>query len=195
MKTRMIIPVVVMVLLTMTTSAQNKPGRFGLEIRPGASIPTSSPGGTELKTGPGFEGLLEYRFLQNTSLYAGWGWSKFASESSFLGEDMDFEETGYVFGLRHTIPLPESPVGIFVRGGGIYNHIEVENPDGEIISDSGHGFGWQAEAGIDLNLGKGWKLRPGVKYQSLSRDLETTGASRNVSLNYISAGVGISKVF
>lgn len=81
------------------------------------------------------------------------------------------------------------------RAGGIYNHIEVENEGGDITADSGHGLGWEIGAGLQVDLGSNWNLRPQVGYRSLSRDIEIGSNSIDVDLNYISLGVGISKLF
>lgn len=194
MKTRMIIITLVLATVSLTTQAQEGFRRFGLEIRPGASMAVKKLGDAELKTGLGFEASLEYNVIESMALYAGWGWNRFGSDESFAGNNIDFEETGYVFGLRYTHNLNDSPLGLFAKIGGTYNHIEVEDGN-DIIADSGHGFGWQAEAGVDIALGKGWKLRPGLKYQSLNRDLEIGTANHNVDLNYLSLGIGISKFF
>lgn len=190
----MIIATIILATISMSGMAQEKNRRFGLEIRPGVSMATVKLGDAELQTGMGIEGTLQYNIWNGTALYAGWGWNKFASDESFAGSHMDFEETGYVMGLRYANSFSDSPLGLFVRGGAIYNHIEVEDGD-DIIADSGHGWGWQAEAGVDISLGKGWKLSPGLKYQSLNRDLTIGTATQNVDLNYLSLGVGISKFF
>ncbi len=194
MKTKMIIVSIMMATIALSGMAQEKNRRFGFEIRPGASFATAKLGDAELKTGMGFEGTLLYNLWNGASLYAGWGWNKFASDESFAGSNIDFEETGYVMGLRYTYQLPKSPMGLFARAGAIYNHIEVED-GGDIIADSGHGWGWQSEVGVDILLGKGWKLRPGLKYQSLNSDLSVGNVSRNVDLNYLSLGIGIAKSF
>lgn len=194
MKTKMIIAIIIMATITMNSMAQEKNGRFGLELRPGASLATAKLGDAELKPGMGFEGTLQFTLWKGTSLCAGWGWNKFASDESFAGSNLDFEETGYIMGLRYTYTLPATSLGLFMRVGAIYNHIEVED-DSDIIADSGHGWGWQAEAGVEIPLGMGWRLRPGLKYQSLNRDLTVGNANRNVDLSYLSLGVGISKLF
>jgi hypothetical protein len=194
MKTRMIIATIILATITMSSMAQENNRRLGLDIRPGVSFATAKLGDAELKPGMGFEGTLQYNFWSGASLYAGWGWNKFASDESFAGSNIDFEETGYVMGLRYTYQLPNSPMGLFARAGAIYNHIEVEDGD-DIVTDSGHGWGWQAEAGVDVSLGGGWKLRPGLKYQSLNRDLSVGSANHNADLNYLSLGIGIAKSF
>jgi hypothetical protein len=194
MKTRMIISAIIMVIFTVNGMAQGKNRRLSFELRPGASTATVKLGDTKLKPGMGVEATLQYSVWKGVSVYGGWGWSKFASEESYAGNNIDFEETGYILGLRYTYRLPQSPIGLFVRAGAIHNHIEAED-GGDVIADSGHGWGWQTEAGVDVPLGKGWSLRPGIKYQSLNRDLTVGSASRNVDLNYLSLGVGISRFF
>lgn len=193
MKTRFFIATILMVTLTMSGMAQGKSSRFSLELRPAASLATTKLGDISLKPGYGAEGILHLNVWNGASFYGGWGWNKFASEESVAGSNLDFEETGYAMGLRYTFDLPKS-MGVFVRAGAIYNHIEAED-GGDVISDTGHGWGWQAEAGMDISLGRGWMLRPGLKYQSLNRDLTLGSATRNVDLNYLSLGIGIAKIF
>jgi len=113
----------------------------------------------------------------------------------FVQADADIEETGYLFGLQFAQPIGESIFGYYVRAGGIYNHLEVENEDGDIVEDSGHGLGWQAGAGLDIYLGSNWMIRPGVKFQSLTRELGPEKIKNEVDLNYISTTVGVVKKF
>ena len=116
-------------------------------------------------------------------------------DQSFAGTDASFEETGYTFGLQFIHPIGESDVSFLVRAGGTYNHIEVENKDGEIIIDSGHGLGWQAEAGLKIHMSENFSLLPSVRYRSLSRDIEINNTNTSVDLNYVSVGVGLSWSF
>lgn len=184
-------------LLAMTSMvfAQESNKRFGLELNSGASFATKKIGGTKLNTGFGFEGLLHYRFMPHLGVYGGWGWNRFGAENSFMGKDFCFEETGYIFGLEFKHPINESGISYFVRGGGLYNHIEIENDKGETVKDSKHGFGWQAAAGIDINLGKNWSLTPGVKFNYLSRDTDFEGTNKTLDYQYLSARIGIVKKF
>jgi hypothetical protein len=166
--------------------------RWGLEFRTNASIPVQKLGGSDLNTGYGFEGTLAYRFMSHLGLYAGWSWNRFGSGQTFAGNNMDFEETGYTVGLQFIHPFSEqSKLKYLIRGGGIYNHIEVENPAGDIISDSGHGLGWQLEAGLAVPLGERWQLMPSVRYRSLARNLTVNETTTAVNLNYLSAGASI----
>lgn len=108
---------------------------------------------------------------------------------------MDFEETGYTFGLEFLHPLGNTPMNFYLRGAGIYNHIEVENDDGDITGDSDHGLGWQAGAGLAFDIGNRWMLKPGVRYRSLSRDIEVGNISSDIDLTYFNVAVGIAKTF
>jgi opacity protein-like surface antigen len=173
------------------THAQEK---WSAEIRPNANFATKDLGDAELKTGIGFEAAIGYRFMPHLDAYAGWGWNQFKSDTpvSFPGSDQaDIEVTGYSFGLLFIHPIAETSTSYLIRIGGLYNHIEVENSGGDVVADSGHGLGWEFGAGLNLDLGNQWNLRPQVGYRSLSRDLEIGTATTEVDLNYVTVGVGI----
>lgn len=175
------------------TGAQD---RFSVQLRPGVSFATTELGNADLKTGFGFEVSAGYHFLEHIAAYAGWGWNRFSSDQSFAGADTDFEETGYIFGLQFTYPFQNDlPFGYFLKAGGIYNHIEVENKNGDIIADSGHGLGFQVETGLSFSPDESWRIIPGIKYQTLSRDIKLEGAVYKVDLNYLSVGVSLLKLF
>jgi len=195
MKTKVLFTAALIAMLAFSGVAQEKEKRFGFEFGGGASFATRKLGGADLKTGLGFEGVFHYRFMPHMGVYAGWGWNKFRADASFAGSDMDFEETGYVFGLQFKHPIGVSPLSYYVRAGGLYNHIELENTDGDKIGDTGHGLGWQAAAGIDVQLGRKWSLTPGVKFNSISGDVEKEGTTTQLDLNYIQVRVGIVKKF
>ncbi|MFA5848976.1 MAG: outer membrane beta-barrel protein [Bacteroidales bacterium] len=191
MKTKELMLCALLALLSMTSYAKDGEHRFGFEINGGTSFSTRKLAGANLNTGVGLEGTFHFRILKHTGLYAGWGWNKFSAEESFAGADMDFEETGYVFGLQFRHSVAKSPVSFFVRAGGLYNHIEIEDEEGDIIADSGHGLGWQAAAGICLPLGGNWCIAPGIKYNSLKRDVTIENVTTELKHKYISLRVGI----
>lgn len=182
-------------MLSMTLNAQNQNGRFGLELNAGASAATHKLSGTNLHPGFGFEGVIHYRVLAGAGIYAGWGWNGFGSETSFAGNEVDFEETGYVFGIQYQHPCDNRSLGYFLRAGGLYNHIEMENTEGEIFGDTGHGFGWQVAGGVTLPLGRGWSLAPGVRFNSLDREYTTESGEWDLKLRYVSARIGFVKSF
>ena len=190
-----IISALSLLLLTHPAQAQE---RWSFEVRGNGALPTQDLGSDPLDTGFGFEGNVGYRFLPHLSGYLGWSWTKFGADHSFAGSDMDFEETGYAFGFRFEHPLQgESGNGMayWIRGGGTYNHIEVEDTEGEIISDSGHGLGWEAGAGLSLPLGSTWRLTPGVRYRALSRDLSVDAVDTEIDLTYLALEIGFRRNF
>ncbi len=195
MKTKVIVTLTFLAMITLSGIAQESEKRFGFELSTGASVATSKPGDAEMNTGVGIEGIFHYRFMPYTGVYAGWGWNKFSSDNSFAGLNADFEETGYVFGLQFKHPIGSLPLSYYVRAAGLYNHIEIENEEGDIMYDSGHGMGWQLAGGLDVDLGKNWSLTPGIKFNSLSRDIEFEGADEQMDFNYLSFRVGILKKF
>lgn len=182
---------IVLVGISQITYAQD---RWSFELRPGANFPTSKLGDTNLKTGYGAEGVFAYRFMQHMAVYAGWSWNKFGSDQQINGTNLDFEETGYTYGLQFIHPIGESKINYLIRAGGLANHIEAEE-GGDVIADSDHGFGWQVEGGVAIPLGEKWLLIPSVRYRSLSRDITIETVSNSVDLNYLTVGVGLTVKF
>lgn len=167
--------------------------RFSVEIGGDAAFATQNLGAADLGMGFGFEAAVAYRFMPHLSAYAGWGWHHFTAEGFLAGVDMDAEETGYTFGLEFAHPLGASPLGYFVQAGGLYDHIEFEG--GDHAMDTGHGLGWQLGAGLVAPLGAKWRLMPGVRYRSLSRDLEIGNVTTDLDLTYLTVRVGLSRTF
>lgn len=165
------------------------------EIRGGADVATQELGDANLNTGYGFDGILSFWFKPYISVYAGWGWHQFPSDDPFAGASMDFTETGYTFGLEFMYPLGNLSHGFYLRGGGIYNQVQAESRNGDITADSGHGLGWQAETGLAFDLGYNWVLKPGVRYRSLSEDIEIGDTTTDIDLRYLNFAIGISRSF
>lgn len=194
--TRVIALVMLLVTYGGATLAQS---RFGFEFRPGVNFPTRNLGDANLKTGFGFEGVFSYQILPPFGIYAGWGWNRFSADQSFAGVDVDFEETGYSYGLQFMKLIGESNVGLLARAGILSNHIEVEDRTGDVIGDSGHSFrqgiGWQVEGRVDWPLGDKWSLVPSLRFRSLPREIRIGAAGTEVVLEYVSLGIGISRSF
>lgn len=169
--------------------------KWGLELRPGVNYATKDISDADLGLGFGGELTIGYRFMPHLAAYAGWSYNNFAVDQSFAGKDASFEETGYTFGLQFIHPIGETNISYLVRAGGTYNHIEIENNAGDIIIDSGHGLGWQAEAGLVIELSEKFSLLPSIRYRSLNREITINDVITNVSLNYLSVGVGVSWSF
>jgi hypothetical protein len=195
MKTKKVIGIMVAGLLSFTCIAQENEKRFAIELAGGPSMATRELESGKLEKGFGFEGILHYRLMSCTGIYAGWGWNRFTSGLSFAGDNTDFEETGYVFGLQYEHPINASRSSYYLRAGGLYNHIEVENEEGDIIQDSGHGLGFQLGAGFKIALGKSWSLSPNIKFNALTRDLKVEDEPVSMRFNYLSVRLGVVKKF
>lgn len=195
MKTKTLLVLFFISAFCLGLNAQENEKRFGFELSTGASVATQKLGGAELNPGFGVEGIFHYRFLPHTGVYGGWGLNKHTAETSFAGTDFHFEETGYVLGLQYKNTFGDSPLGYYFRAGGLYNHIEVENPDGDATHDSKHGLGWQLAGGLDVALGNNWSLTPGLKFNYLNREVENNGVDIPLEMRYVQVRFGIVKRF
>jgi hypothetical protein len=195
MRTLKLVTIIMFALAVTVTHAQEESSKFSFELNAGPSYAIQNLAETDLDLGVGFEGLLHYKFMPHMGVYAGWGWNKFASDGTFDGIEADFEETGYQFGLQYSHPIRSSGISWFVRAGGLYNHIEVEDPDGEIVGDTGHGLGYHAGTGLEISLGSKWSISPIVKFHSLNRDVEINENNQNLDLKYLSLRVGLTRAF
>lgn len=185
----------ILVLLLFIGSPLFSQEKWYAEFRPGLNFPLSDE---EVKTGFGFNLSAGYNITTHLGAYAGWGWTQYKSQKNLFNAQntYDVEETGYSFGLQFLLPITNSPqFSYLLRLGGIYNHIEVEDSNGNLSADSGHGFGWEAGAGVEMGIGMNWYFRPQLGYKSLTRNIELAGVSRDFELNNLTIGVGLAKKF
>jgi len=187
--------IAMLLFLTVGAFAQESENRFAFEFNSGVSKATQKIDDATLNTGFGFEGIFHYRLMQHFGVYAGWGWNRFGADESFAGNDVCFEETGYLLGANFKHPIGTSKLDYYFRAGALYNHIETENAQGDIVHDTKHGWGYQLAGGIDIPLGGKWSLTPGVKFNALSRETSYEGLSKIMDYQYLSARIGITKRF
>lgn len=182
--------------LTLATGEAQAQARWSVDVRGGAAFPVQDFGVDELDIGVGFEGTIGYRVMPHLGIYAGWDWFHFEADRALTLLQVDVEETGYAFGLlfEHPLELLGSP-SIWVRAGGTYNHIEIENDAGDITADSGHGMGFEAGVGVALRMGEGWYLTPGARFRMLSEEFVVAGTPTDVDLSYVALEVGVSRRF
>jgi len=192
MKKSIFLLVIAILFFSFTVKAQEK---WSVEFRPGLNFPTSDVGNTEAKVGYGFEITGAYKIMPHLAAYVGWGWNQFKGENRFSKDDVTLNETGYTFGFQIIHPIGTSHFSYVASAGAIYNHIELENKTGDIITDTGHGFGWQVAAGIDYEIAPSLSLRPMLRYRSLSRNMEIANVSTELKLNYIAFGIGLALEF
>ena len=184
-----------LLLLAVCATALPARAQFGVELSGAGDVALQDLGPSDLGTGLGFGATLTYRFMPHLSAYAGWGWNHFSADGAPAGSDGNAEETGYTFGLQFAHPIGTAPVGYYVAAGGVYDHIEFEDADGDLVGDTGHGLGWQVGAGLVVPLSSRVSLTPGLRYRSLSRELEVGGAMTDMDLRYVSGRVGVAASF
>lgn len=189
------IAVLTLALLTQAVPACAQ-DRWGVEFRAHGAVATQDELQDDAQGGYGFEASLFVRLYQHLGVYAGWDWSQFTTLQTIAGPDVDMEETGYAVGLRFEHPVsPDGGTTLWLRGGATLNHLELEDHAGNVIDDTGHGFGWEAGAGVALRLGANWDLTPGIRYRSLSRDVEVDGLTIPVPLQYVAFEMGFRRGF
>ena len=180
------------VVIVIQTQGQDK---WSLSFEPGINVPTTEFVQTDLKTGYGGDVELSYHFTNFLSVYSGWGWHHFTTDESFLGSNIDIENTGYSVGLEFKYPTTSSIVTYTVGMGAVYSHIEAENWMGIIIGDTGHTFGPQVEAGISIDLGRHIIIKPFGRYRSIETDLDLDQIVTPVTLAFLTFGASLSYTF
>lgn len=185
---------VVPLALGVCTSSALAQSRFSLDFNAGAAMPTQDLGDAALGTGFGFGAAANLRVMPHLHLYAGWEWHRFATDEPFLGNDYDVEDTGYAFGTRFQHPL-STKLDAWVRAGGLFNHVELEDDAGQIVSDSGHELGWEAGGGLGYWISDKVAIMPGVRYRTYSADLTLGQSTVPVDLSYVTAEIMLTYRF
>jgi hypothetical protein len=187
-RSTLIVPLAATLLLCAGAHAQ----RTSVQLRGSHALPTGRLAGTELDDGVGLGATISQRVQPHLHLYAGWDWLHFQPAQSFAGDDMDFEETGYTFGLAFQHPWGWSRrFGFRLEGGGTYKHVEIENADGDIIEDSGHELGYEAAAGVVATLGRSWAVSPMWRYRWQTPEFDIGNVRTNAKLRYFALELGV----
>jgi len=171
--------------------------RWSVEVTGGPVVPTGDLGDLKINAGLGFGGSVAAKIMPHLAVYGGWDWAHFSSDEDGPAGELDVEETGYVLGLRFEHPL-RGEVGfpkLRVQAGGTYKHIEVENEEGVVVTDSGHGLGWEGGLGLVMSVGERLTVTPGVRVRSLTRDLDFGPGDRSVDLRYVAFELGVGWSF
>lgn len=169
--------------------------RVTLDLRTTLVSPISDVD-ADLSPGFGFGGTIAYRLQPHLHLYGGWDWIRFTSDQSFAGADLDFEETGYTFGLRFEHPLGNDSRRMYrLEAGGLYKHLEIEDSDGALVDDSGHGLGFELGAGLLLPMGERWSLVPAARFRSHSPSFDVGSGTTEGTMSYVGIELGFSRRF
>lgn len=170
--------------------------RVTIDLRAATGFPSADLADAALDPGYGFGTSIAWRAQEHMHLYGGWDWLHFTAEQSFAGSDLDFDETGYTFGLRFEHPWRGASRLLYrLEAGGTYKHIEVEDADGDPVVDSKHGLGYELGAGLLVPIGRGWRMAPTLRWRALRRDFEIGNVTTSGDLRYVGLEVGLSRRF
>lgn len=179
-------------LLGMAPAAIAQESPWQIEGRLGAALPLGDLGDVELDPGISLSATLSYRLTDSLAVYGGWGWHLLGAEEVEATPDGAVEETGYVLGLAFESPLAETGLDYRLHGGVTYEHIEIEDDDGDVVEDTGHGAGFELGAALVWPLSEQLSLTPGLRYRYLSRDIELGEQSSSEELTFVSTEVGLA---
>ncbi|AVR46349.1 opacity protein [Christiangramia fulva] len=176
----------------LNLTAQQK---WTFEFRPDLNFPTTKIENEKFNTGFGFDASISYKFTSAFGVYAGWGWNIYRIENLPDTGNIDIDETGYTFGVIFSHPISDPSFSYFLRLGGIYTHLELENGAGDTIASSDHQPGWEIAAGLDFSYFGSFSLLPQIGYRSFSADFSSEDIYPKIDLNNLFFGIGIAKSF
>ncbi len=169
-----------------TLTSANPEKKWSIEMRGNMAAPLQDLGKYELNPGFGLETTASYNFKHHMAIYAGWGWQHFSADNNpNAGNKLDFEETGYRFGFQFVHPIGTAKLSYLISAGGVFNHIEAENSDGDIVADTGHGLGGELGAGLIFRISDSWSFMPSVRYQYLPQTIDLYGKESDFDLSYM----------
>lgn len=177
-------------LLHAGAAAAQDYGKYSIELRGGAAFPTEKLDEMTLNTGPALGLAASMKVTPMLKVYAGWDWRYFSLENVFAFADHNLEQTGYKFGAQIDREIAPS-LKTWVSAGGVYDHVELENPAGDIIADSGHELGWEVGIGVALPVSN-FIISQGIRYRTLSVDLPSGTTPMSGNLSYIAAELGVA---
>jgi hypothetical protein len=179
-------------ILLCTVGTAPAQGRFAMELRGGAAFPDQTNlDGAKPNTGAGLGLTARVRALPMLHIYAGWEWHRFSFDEPI---EADLDDTGYALGAQFQQPFAPK-LDFWLRGGAIYNHIEIESDQGS-IADSGHELGWELGGGVAYAIAPNIALTPGIRYRALPAEVDLKGPEPYpVDHSYFLAELGISWSF
>ena len=153
------VPLVLALAFTGTVAAPAAAQRFAAELRGGAAIGnyTETGAGLDLVPGPSLAVTVELRFTELFSAYAGINRSGFGcNEGICTGRDVSLTSQGATVGARLTRGLFWGRAGVAVQALRQSSDVATETSD--------PGIGWDLAGGVEVPVGRGFLLRPGLTY-------------------------------
>ena len=152
---RLLLVVAITAMATRPAAAQ----RYTVELRGGAAIGnyTETGAGLDIAPGPSFAATAELRFTELVSAYAGINRSSFGCEEGLCtGGDVTLVSQGATAGVRLTRGR------LWGRVGAAVQVLRQESDVRTVTSDPG--IGWDLAAGVEVPVGRGFLVRPGLTW-------------------------------
>lgn len=183
---------VLIILITQTLTAQKN---FAFDLRGGVNVATEDFGDADLNTGCGLDVQFMYLPVSHFGVFAGWTYNNTDTDRTFVGNNVEYEENGFMGGIEFNYPVFTPEIGLFIRGGALYNKLEVNDADGDLLRETDHEWGWQTAAGVDVKLGDMLHILPTVKFNSLTTEMLDESGMNDANLRYLSYGLGVRMMF
>lgn len=167
--------VVLVALLSGPLRAQGPPA-FGVEIRGGWTVPTEmlEVGGDPFPAtegGAAFGARFDLRRASWNTLVVGFSQLRYAC-GDCPGE-APFVSTGWEVGTRLVLPVFE--VEPWVGVAAVFHRVEASLPGAEERLRSELSSGWEASAGLDIPVGRRFRLRPQLRGLTFDADFPGRG--------------------
>lgn len=153
-----------------------------VELRAGAAVGnyTETDAGLDIVPAPSFAAVAELRLTESVAGYAGLTRSAFGCEEALCANrDMSLASQGLVVGARYAPGVLWARAGLVAQVLRISSDVRTETRD--------PGIGWDVGGGLDVPVGRGFRVRPGITY--LRHGVPTADGDEHVALLAVEVGV------
>lgn len=162
--------VLALVAITAVAAEPAAAQRYTVELRGGAAVGnyTDTGAGLDVAPGPSFAATAELRFTELVSAYAGFNRTAFGCDEGLcIGRDVTLVSQGATAGVRLTRGA------LWGRVGAAVQVLRQESDAQTVTSDPG--IGWDLAGGVELPVGRGFVIRPGLtwlRHQAPDEDID-----------------------
>lgn len=165
-----------------------------LGLSGGAAFPMGELGRDEaVSTGWGFEVNAVMQVAPAVGVYAAYDRYTFEfDERGFLGIAQsrgDLQDQGFAGGVILAVPAVGLGLSPWIRGGAVYNSLEIDYDNRETDPESDASLGFEVGAGLEFPLGFVVSMSPSVRYRSYAADVP--GAA-DFDMSYLVGELGLT---
>lgn len=175
MKNALIVSMAAAALMSASADLHAQRGRFALEARAGAAMPTGHLEDAFAETGFSISADAMLNLTRRFTAYGGLSLDEFGCDGPCDGPTSQGFQTGLKF-----LFTPEGRVLPWIRGGLIGQRLETD-------SKTDLSFGYEAGAGADIAFSSRWSVVPHIRY----RDYDAEWPSGlGLTARWLTLGVG-----